>query len=97
MPKGYMIAMITVHDGEAYEPYKAQTSALVEEYGGQYLIRGAEQDIKEGVPPHNRMVCIEFESVEKANAFYNDPRYVETRKIRHANSDGFGFIIEGTS
>ena len=97
MPKGYMVAMITVSDMEAYEPYKAQTSALVEEYGGRYLIRGAEQDVKEGQPPHDRFVTIEFESVEKANAFYNDPRYVETRKIRHANSDGFGFIIEGLS
>ena len=95
MAKGYVVAMITVNNMQDYKPYMAQTEALVEEYGGQYLIRGAEQDIKESKPPHDRFVVIEFESRAQANAFYHDARYEEVRKIRQANSEGFVFITEG--
>ena len=72
-PKGYVIAMVSVTDMDAYKPYMAQTSALVAEYGGKYIIR-ADQDRKEN-PAHDRFVAIEFESHDQANAFYNDERY----------------------
>jgi len=38
---------------------------------------------------HDRMVVIEFVSIETAQKFYDDPRYVEVRKIRQNNSEGF--------
>lgn len=94
-PKGYVIGMISVTDMDAYKPYMAQTAALVAEYGGRYLVRGAEQDLKENTPPHDRLVVIEFDSHDQANAFYHDDRYAEVRKIRQANSDGFIFTIGG--
>lgn len=94
-PKGYVIAMVSVTDMDAYTPYMAQTSALVKEYGGTYIIRGAEQDRKENTPPHDRFVVIEFSSHAQANAFYNDARYAEVRKIRQQNSEGFVFTIQG--
>ena len=95
MAKGYIVGMITINDPEAYKPYMAQTSALVEEYGGRYLIRGGEMTVAEGDMPHNRFVVIEFDSPETVQKFYTDPRYVETRKIRQDNSLGTILHITG--
>jgi uncharacterized protein (DUF1330 family) len=89
MPKGYIVGMITVKDGEAYKPYMERTTSIVMEYGGRYLIRGGEKTVVEGRAPFERMVVIEFDSIETAQKFYDDPRYVEVRKIRTDNSDGF--------
>ena len=88
MAKAYIIGMITVHDMENYKPYMAQTQALVQEYGGRYLVRGGNLHIAEGEMQHDRMVVIEFENSDQLNAFYDDPRYVDTRLIRQDNSEG---------
>ena len=95
MAKGYIVGMITIDDLEAYKPYMDETSALVEEYGGRYLIRGGEMTVAEGALPHDRFVVIEFDSPEVVAKFYNDPRYVETRKIRQDNSTGTILHISG--
>ena len=95
MAKGYIVGMITVNDLEAYKPYMAQTSALVEEYGGRYLIRGGDMAVAEGDMAHDRFVVIEFDSPETVQKFYNDPRYVETRKIRQDNASGTILHITG--
>ena len=95
MAKGYIIGMITVDDLDNYKPYMAQTSALVAEYGGRYLVRGGAMTVAEGDLPHDRVVVIEFDSPETVQQFYHDPRYVETRKIRQQHSTGTILHIEG--
>jgi len=88
MPKGYIIGLVTVTNHEPYRPYMEQTVALVAEYGGRYIVRGGEKNVVEGELDHDRMVVIEFSSIEVAQKFYDDPRYVEVRKARQENSDG---------
>lgn len=95
MAKAYIIGMITVHDMENYKPYMAQTQALVQEYGGRYLVRGGDLHIAEGEMQHDRMVVIEFENSDQLNAFYDDPRYVDTRLIRQDNSEGTIIHVDG--
>lgn len=95
MAKGYIVGMITINDLDPYKPYMAQTSALVHEYGGRYLIRGGAMTIAEGDMQHDRVVVIEFDSPETVKKFYDDPRYVETRKIRQDHSTGTILHIDG--
>lgn len=95
MAKGYIIGMITVDDLEGYKPYMAQTSALVEEYGGRYLARGGDMAVVEGALDHDRFVIIEFDDRETVERFYNDPRYQETRKIRQAHASGTILQVSG--
>lgn len=89
MAKGYIIGMITVTNPKRYRLYMQQTGELVAEYGGSYLVRGGDKTVVEGSLGHDRMVVIEFASIETAQRFYDDPRYVEVRKIRQNNSEGF--------
>ena len=88
MAKGYIVGLITITDPEAYKPYMVQTSEIVNSYGGRYLIRGGDKTVAEGEVSFDRVVVIEFDSIEKARAFYDDANYAETRKIRQNNSVG---------
>jgi uncharacterized protein (DUF1330 family) len=95
MPKGYIMGMVTVTNPEGYKPYMQQTGELVAEYGGSYLVRGGNKTVVEGDLGHDRMVVIEFPSIETAQKFYNDPRYVEVRKIRQDSSEGIIVQVVG--
>ena len=95
MSRGYVVAMLTINDAEAYKPYMETTKKLVEEYQGRYLIRGKPDSCKEGIPHHDRLVVIEFDNFEKADAFYNDQRYADIKKVRQKNSEGFLFLSKG--
>lgn len=97
MPKGYIIAHVTVDDPEAYAPYViANNKILSERHGGRYLVRGGESTVVEG-RAHERHVVIEFESFEAAKAAYNDPDYQENMKIRHASATSDVILVEGHS
>ena len=95
MAKGYIVGMITIDDLEGYKPYMVQTSALVAEYGGRYLVRGGDMAVAEGTFDHERFVIIEFDDRATVEKFYNDPRYQETLKIRQAHSSGTILQVTG--
>ena len=95
MAKGYIIGMVTVNNPQGYTPYMQKTGDLVAEYGGSYLVRGGDKSVVEGELGHDRMVVIEFPSIETAQKFYNDPRYVEVMKIRQDNSEGIIVQVVG--
>ena len=95
MKKGYIIGQITITDLEKYKKYASSTQAIVQKFGGKYLIRGGEQDVKEGNPSGNRDVVVEFESLARAKEFYNSEEYREIIDIRKENSDGYIILVEG--
>ena len=53
MKKGYIIGQITITDPEKYRKYASSTQEIVQKFGGKYLVRGGEQDVKEGNPSGN--------------------------------------------
>ena len=95
MKKGYIIGQITITDPEKYRKYASSTQEIVQKFGGKYLVRGGEQDIKEGNPSGNRDVVVEFESLERAKEFYNSEEYKEIIDIRKENSEGYIMLVEG--
>ena len=95
MKKGYIIGQITITNAENYKAYASSTEQIIKKFGGKYLVRGGEQEIKEGNPSGNRNVVVEFESTERANAFYNSKEYAKIIDIRKDNSEGYFVIIEG--
>lgn len=94
MPKGYIIAHVTVTNPEAYAVYAAANNRIFSRYGGVYLVRGGEAIAPEG-PMKDRHVIIEFPDYETAKAAYNDPEYQENLKIRLENSESDAVIVEG--
>ena len=95
MPKGYIIANVTVHDPEPYQAYiSGNTPILQGRHGATYLVRGGRSEVVEG-EAKDRHVGIEFPSYDAAMAAYNDPDYQEIAEIRRRHSDGIIVVVEG--
>jgi uncharacterized protein (DUF1330 family) len=93
--KGYLIANVDVQDADAYENYRSRTGAIVDRYGGRFLVRGGAIEPLEGDPRFARLVIIEFPSVEAAHAFYDSPEYQEIIPFRTSTSNGALCIVSG--
>ena len=45
----YLLANITVNNPENYKEYVSKVKSVVEKFGGEYLVRGGEMNIIEGI------------------------------------------------
>lgn len=94
MPKGYWIVNINVTDTENYPSYVEATKPAMEKYGAKFLVRGGEQDVREG-SAHGRHVVIEFDSYEQAVACYESEEYAPAMAMRKQYADTDLVIIKG--
>ncbi len=78
----YVIIDIDITDPIGYEEYKNLASPTLAVYGGKYIARGGHTEVLEGTWQPNRVVILQFDSIEKAKAWLNSPEYKEPRKIR---------------
>lgn len=90
----YMIAEIEVTDPAAYEEYRRQVPATLEQYGGRYVVRGGAVEALEGETA-GRMVVVEFESMAALKRWYTSPEYAAIKGLRHAASNGRVIAVEG--
>jgi uncharacterized protein (DUF1330 family) len=88
--------MVRVDDVETYRKYTARTPALIQKYGGRFLVRGGAVEALEGAPFKDRLVVLEFPSKEAAHRFYRSPEYQEIIRFRHASSESRFLLAEGT-
>lgn len=91
----YVVVEVTVTNPEPYAAYRDLATASVARHGGRFLARGGAVTPLEGDWHPQRLVIIEFPSVEAARAFYDSADYQEALKVRLANSVGRALIIEG--
>jgi uncharacterized protein (DUF1330 family) len=97
VPKAYMVAQLTVTDTAAYAAYAPKVPPVVARFGGRYVVRGGAILPLEGTPPGQRVVVIEFASLEAAKAFYYSPEYQQLAPQRQAAATGPAFIVEGVA
>lgn len=95
MPKGYIIAHITVTNPEAYKEYIVRDTPILTGLGGRFIVRGGRSQVVEGAS-EDRHVVIEFDSYEQAVTAYNDPDYQEVAQIRKDNATSSIILVEGT-
>jgi uncharacterized protein (DUF1330 family) len=93
--KGYVLALIDVHDPQGYAAYEAGVAATIAAHGGRSIVRNGPRTHCEGELTANRLVVLEFESVAKAHAWYDSEEYQALVRIRQAYSTGSLTIIEG--
>ena len=91
----YIIARITVTDPAQFAKYREVTPAAVAAFGGKFVVRGGEMETLEGPEETNRVVVLEFESMEKAREFYNSDQYQAAIALRQPASDGQFVLLEG--
>lgn len=91
----YVIADVKINDPEKYKEYKKKTPATIAAFGGRFLVRGGPPEVLEGDWKPNRVVVIEFESVEKAKEWWSSPMYKPARDLRQRISEGSLIVVEG--
>ena len=80
---------------EQYRKYTARTPALIEKYGGRFLVRGGEVVTLEGESPVSRLVLIEFPSLQRVQDFYNSDEYQEVLQLRLPASTASFLALDG--
>ena len=94
MPKGYWIAHVDVTDPKRFEEYRAANAAALRKYGGKFLVRGGQHELRKGkLPP--RQIVLEFESYAVAKACYDSPEYQAAARIRDEACKSDIVIVEG--
>jgi uncharacterized protein (DUF1330 family) len=92
----YVITEVDVEDPQTYrEKYGPLATASVERHGGTFLARGGKTEVLEG-EWSDRIVVIEFESLDAARNWYHSDDYQAAAPIRHAASRGRMIVVEGT-
>lgn len=91
----YYVAEFQPTDREAIKPYSAQVESTFRPYGGRFIVRGGQPNIKEGFGAQGRLVIIKFDSLKQAQDWYNSPEYQNIIPIRHRSGNSRTYIVEG--
>ena len=91
----FVIFDIDVHDADAYEDYRRIGAPTVAAFGGRFLVRGGETEMLEGDWAPKRVIVLEFETAERARAWYRSASYQDAKRIRERAAHTIGILAEG--
>ena len=91
----YAVTNIRVSDPDRYAEYREQAPPTIAHYGGKYLARGGKVEVLEGEWTPQRLVILEFESMERFNEWYDSPEYAPLLAMRLKASKANLVIVEG--
>ncbi len=90
----YVILDIDVHDKEKYLEYQKRVPALIQKHGGRYIVRGGDIFATGDWKPE-RIVILEFPSMENLQAFLSNPEYEPVKRFRDESATSRIIAVEG--
>ena len=97
-PMAYSIALNTVTDQEKYSSEFAPLIAkAIADAGGKFLARGGKTISMHGTPPAQRVVIVQFESLEKAQSWADSPASKAAFAIGEKSAKLNDFLVEGVA
>ena len=91
----YLVVDIEITNPTQFEEYKKLAPAAIAKYGGRYVIRGGAYETVEGNWKPERITIVEFDSMEKAKAFYTSPEYGVAIKARAGAANFKALLVQG--
>jgi len=91
----YIIARVEVTDWDKYREYLKVTPGTIAQYDGRFVARGGEMVTLEGPEETQRLVILEFPSMESAKAWYHSEEYQSAKKIRAGAATASFIAIDG--
>ncbi|TDH59963.1 DUF1330 domain-containing protein [Dankookia rubra] len=91
----YLVANIRVKDPAKFAAYRDQVTPMIARFGGRYLIRGGAVTPVEGRPNLERVVVLEFPTMDALKTFYHSPNYAPLIALRQDAAEGDVALIEG--
>ncbi|MFC5586220.1 DUF1330 domain-containing protein [Nitratireductor kimnyeongensis] len=80
--------------GPAIIEYLERIDETLEPFGGQFIIHGAQPDVREG-NWEGDLIVIAFPSRQKAEDWYISQAYEAIKRLRSDHSDGDILLIDG--
>jgi uncharacterized protein (DUF1330 family) len=94
---GYLIAEAEITDPTALQDYGKKIAETLAPFNHRYVVSTSKIQALEGEAPKDRVVVIEFDSVQKAREWYDSPAYAAIRPIRQNATKSRIFIVEGVA
>jgi uncharacterized protein (DUF1330 family) len=91
----YVIVDIKITDPEEYEEYKKLTPSSITAFDGKFIVRGGKTEDLEGDWQPERIVILEFPTVERARQWWNSSEYAPAKNIRQKSATTKMIIVEG--
>jgi uncharacterized protein (DUF1330 family) len=97
-PPAYYVAEVTLKDQNGYmTEFVPPAEKSRQDGGGKFIARGGKTITLQGAAPAARVVVIQFDNLDKAQAWWNSP----TQKSAQAIGDKYGtfrsYLVEGLS
>jgi len=97
-PPAYVITEITIKDQDGYtKEFLPPVTKAIQDAGGKFIARGGKTITFEGAAPAPRVVVIQFESLEKTQAWNGSAAQVTAQKIGDKFATFRSFAVEGIS
>jgi len=93
----YMIVEIAVKDREQYVKYVEQVAEIVNRHGGRYLVRGGAVTSMSGDWKPERVIVIEFDTMDAWRACFTSPEYRAIAPFREQSTNTRAIVVEGCS
>jgi uncharacterized protein (DUF1330 family) len=91
----YVIVEVATHDPETMGEYRKLTTPTVAAFNGKFIVRGGETITLEGEWKPERIVVIEFPTVEQANNWWASEMYAEAKAMRQGAGKTKMIIVQG--
>ena len=103
-PKIFVVLDITVNDTIMYEQYRIEVEPIIKNYGGKYLVLSGgmafdkDPDKKiiqgEGNWNPNRLIILEWNSMEELQKFLNSAEYRKVAELRKNSASTKSVIVK---
>jgi uncharacterized protein (DUF1330 family) len=90
----YLIAEIEVTDPASMKQFIEASNPIVKAHGGEFISRGGKVVTGFGTAPKGATI-VRFESLEKAQAYYNSKEYKDIIPLRDKAMKYRGYLLEG--
>ncbi|HEY4372060.1 MAG TPA: DUF1330 domain-containing protein [Burkholderiales bacterium] len=91
----YAIVNIDVQDARAYEEYRSRSLATVQKFGGRFIVRGGQYEVREGDWVPKRVVVLEFPDMDTARRWYDSDTYQSIIPYRSGCAKTDMVLVEG--
>lgn len=91
----YIIVEVSIHNPEEYEDYKKLTPPSLKPFDGKFIVRGGRAETLEGDWNPERIVVLEFPTIEKAKAWWNSPGYAPAKALRQRTARTKMIVVPG--
>ena len=93
----YIVVDIEITDPDTYTQYVQQVQPSLDAYGGRFVVRGGQAETLEGEWSPKRVVIAQFDSVEKARAWWGSEIYAGPKKLRQSAARTKMILVEGVA